>query len=296
MRIVRPRQPIYSATVSAVPAVTGPPVGALTGRHPSSHDARMDNLRPGRAITVAGYDLFVRELGAEGPLVPPRLLVHNALSSSKIWSRVLPLLAHHTRCVAPDLPGHGDSADLAAGAPAPDMPQVLAALATECGMPTFDLIGASRGGGFALDLAARFPQRVRRLVLVGATGMPARLVPSGTLRARYDELVYDRVLMNEVRTSFAADGARAVEYERRRAHALTAEQRRDGMEPSLSQVTAPTLLIWGEHDKHVPLAWGELLRDRLPDARLEIMRGVSHLPHYEAPEAFAALVNEFLAS
>ena len=125
----------------------------------------------GRRITISGYSLYVRELGSEGPLIPPRLLVHNALSSSKIWARAMPLLAHHTRCVAPDLPGHGDSADLARDAPVPDMPHVLVDIAEECGMPMFDLIGASRGGGFALGLAARFPQRVRRLVLVGATGM-----------------------------------------------------------------------------------------------------------------------------
>ena len=255
-----------------------------------------DALAPGRNVTAGGYQIFVRELGSEGPLVPPRLLVHNALSSSKIWARAMPPLAHHTRCLAPDLPGHGDSGDIPADAAVPDMPHVLVAAAEVCGMPKFDLIGASRGGGFALALAARFPAHVRRLVLVGATGMPSRLLPSGALRARYDELVYDRDVMNLVRTSFAADGARAVNYERRRAAALTASQRRDGMEPLLHLITAPTLLIWGEHDKHVPVAWGELLRDRLPQARLEIMRGVAHLPHYEAPMEFAELVNEFLAS
>lgn len=256
----------------------------------------LDKVAASRRIVAGGYSIFLRELGAEGPLVPPRLLVHNALSSSKIWARAMPLLAHHTRCVAPDLPGHGDSADIPADAAVPDMPHVLVAVAEACGMPVFDLIGASRGGGFALALAARFPAHVRRLVLVGATGMPARLLPTGALRARYDELVYDRDVMNLVRTSFAADGARAVNYERRRATALTAAQRRDGMEPLLHSIIAPTLLIWGEHDKHVPVAWGELLRDRLPTARLEIMPGVAHLPHYEAPEEFAALVNEFLAS
>lgn len=256
----------------------------------------VDTPPAGRHIAVNGADIFVRELGAEGPLVPPRLLVHNALSSSKIWARAMPLLAHHTRCLAPDLPGHGDSADIPADAAVPDMPHVLVDIAEECGMPVFDLIGASRGGGFALGLAARFPQHVRRLVLVGATGMPARLTPSGGLRARYDELVYDRDLMNHVRTAFARDGSRAVGYERRRAAALTSAQRRDGMEPLLHLITAPTLLVWGEHDKHVPLAWGQLMRDRLPNARLEVMRGIAHLPHYEAPAEFAALVNEFLAS
>ena len=126
--------------------------------------------------------------------------------------------------------------------------------------------------------------------------MPHRFVPAGAWKARYEDLVYDRVLMNTVRERFARDGARAIDYERRRAAAMTADERRDGALPLLASIVAPTLLVWGEHDKHVPLAWAEALRERIAHATLVVMPGVAHLPHYEAPAEFAALVNEFLAT
>jgi 2-hydroxymuconate-semialdehyde hydrolase len=263
----------------------------------------MNDVRPvarTHSVAACGYELFVRELDGAREMgvspAPARLLVHNALSSSAIWEPALPFFARGARVIAPDLPGHGRSSALPPGAFAPDMPRILAALLEACDVAQADVIGASRGGAFSLALAARFPRRVRRLVLVGATGMPQRLSPRGTLRARYGELVYDRALMNEVREQFAADGTRAVEYERRRAASLTSADRREGLVPLLPLVRCRTLLVWGEHDRHVPLAWGEMLRDSLPDARLVVMPGVAHLPHYEAPEKFAELTNDFLAA
>ncbi len=242
---------------------------------------------------AAGYDVAYDDVGTEGPILPVRLLVHNALSSHVIWERSIAQLAHATRCIAPDLPGHGHSSAVTS---APDMPAVLDALLEALGLARVDVIGASRGGGFALAFAARFPHRVRRLVLVSATGMPHRFVPKGTLRARYDELVHDAALGHHVRERFASIAQKAVTYERLRGAVQTEADRENGLLPLAREIAADTLLVWGEHDKHVPLAWAHELQRTIPHARLHVMRGVAHLPHYEAPGEFAALVNEFLAS
>jgi len=247
-------------------------------------------------VRVAGYDVVYADAGTEGPVLPARLLVHNALSSHVIWEHAMPFLAQQTRCLAPDLPGHGDSSALSPTGPVPDMPAILDAFLDELAIARADLIGASRGGGFALAMAARFPERVRRLVLVGATGMPQRLVPMGTLRARYDELVSDQALAEIVRDRFAEIAQRSVTYERLRGAAQKTADRTSGLLPFAARIQADTLLVWGVHDKHAPVAWGRELVQTIPRARLVVMRDVAHLPHYEAPQQFAGLVNEFLAS
>ena len=62
----------------------------------------------------------------------------------------------------------------------------------------------------------------------------------------------------------------------------------------LASVRAPTLLVWGERDPLVPPSTSEGWCAALPDARLAIVPGAAHVPMWEAPDAFAALVLDFL--
>lgn len=65
--------------------------------------------------------------------------------------------------------------------------------------------------------------------------------------------------------------------------------------PLLARIRCPTLVIVGEHDWICGPVWNRSLAEAIPGARLEVMRGVGHLPQYEAPERFRAIIDAWLA-
>ena len=74
--------------------------------------------------------------------------------------------------------------------------------------------------------------------------------------------------------------------------------RDDVLEPildNLGQITAPTLIAWGQQDSIHPVDHAYVAEERMPDARLQIFDSCGHVPHMEHPEAFNKLVLEFLA-
>ena len=118
--------------------------------------------------------------GAHGPMVwrrwgegPPVVLLHGGAGSWNHWVRnVAPLVAGGRQVWAPDLPGFGESARPASGSDADALPgPVEAGLQAVLGDAACDVVGFSLGDMVAGFVAAQFPQRVRRLVLVGAAGL-----------------------------------------------------------------------------------------------------------------------------
>jgi pimeloyl-ACP methyl ester carboxylesterase len=67
-----------------------------------------------------------------------------------------------------------------------------------------------------------------------------------------------------------------------------------GLKKRIHRITAPTLLVWGEHDRLVPRAYAKEFAGRLRDSRLEVVAGAGHAPHLEQPEATARVVQAFL--
>ena len=67
-----------------------------------------------------------------------------------------------------------------------------------------------------------------------------------------------------------------------------------GLKKRIHRITAPTLLLWGEHDRLVPRAYAREFADRLKDTRLEVVPGAGHAPHLEQPEGTARAVQAFL--
>jgi pimeloyl-ACP methyl ester carboxylesterase len=62
----------------------------------------------------------------------------------------------------------------------------------------------------------------------------------------------------------------------------------------LHRVTVPTLILWGEDDKILPVAYGPPYRDLIPGARLEVIAGCGHMPHVEKHDEFVRLVTSFI--
>jgi pimeloyl-ACP methyl ester carboxylesterase len=118
----------------------------------------------GAYAEVNGIKLYYETHGAGRPLV----LLHGGLGSGEMFGPVLPLLAARHQVIAIDLQGHGRTADISRPIDVRLMADDIAALIDHVGLDRPDLMGYSLGGGVALHTAAKYPAKVRRLVVVSA--------------------------------------------------------------------------------------------------------------------------------
>ena len=116
----------------------------------------------GQYADVNGINLYYEVHGAGSPLI----LLHGGLMSGETFGPVLPLLAERHKVVVVDLQGHGRTADIDRPLDVRLMADDIAALIDHLGLDKPDLVGYSLGGGVALHTAAKYPTKVRRLVVV----------------------------------------------------------------------------------------------------------------------------------
>jgi pimeloyl-ACP methyl ester carboxylesterase len=118
----------------------------------------------GQYAEVNGINLYYETHGSG----PPLILLHGGLGSGEMFGPVLPLLAERHQVIAVDLQGHGRTADIDRPIDIRLMAGDIAALIDHLRMDTPDVVGYSLGGGVALQTAAQYPAKVRRLVMVSA--------------------------------------------------------------------------------------------------------------------------------
>jgi pimeloyl-ACP methyl ester carboxylesterase len=122
----------------------------------------------GQYANVNGINLYFETHGSGRPLI----LLHGGLGSGEMFGPVLPLLAERHQVIAVDLQGHGRTADIDRPIDVRLMAGDIAALIDHLRLATPDVAGYSLGGGVALQTAAQYPAKVRRLVLVSANTRP----------------------------------------------------------------------------------------------------------------------------
>src|SRR4030088_2021769 len=118
----------------------------------------------GQYAEVNGINLYYETHGSGRPLV----LLHGGLGSGEMFGPLLPVLAERHHVIAVDLQGHGRTADIDRPIDLRLMAGDIAALIDHLGLATPDVVGYSLGGGVAFHTAARYPAKVRRLVMGSA--------------------------------------------------------------------------------------------------------------------------------
>jgi pimeloyl-ACP methyl ester carboxylesterase len=291
-------------------AVRLPSLFEFSGRARTQQDLEHATFRVGRDELSA----FVMGRGH------PVLLLHGLGANKLSWLPLIGPLAERYRVIAVDLPGHGVSSKRRADHTPAYFAAVVRRLLDELGLDRVSLAGKSMGGRVALEVSATVPDRVSALVLLGPAlaGLPfpfiakfLHVVPTeiGALPLPLRRQIVART----IRSLFAvperlpdhAYRAGAEEFIRvyrsgRARTALLSSVRglvRDRPEAFWARVRenrAPTLVLWGEEDRLVPLRLGRLLAEEMPRCRLEILPGVGHVPQFEVPEITADLVRGFL--
>jgi pimeloyl-ACP methyl ester carboxylesterase len=217
---------------------------------------------------------------------PPLVLLHGFQSGADIWyPHTFPALAAERHVLALDLPGFAYSGALNDYS-AESYAGFLHAFLDKVGSGQVDLLGHSMGGLIAIAAAAQHPDRVRRLVLVASAGLP-RVSVRGPIpplmfldRSAYHFRLYPTLARLTLRV--------------RAGRACLRMLRDDSVFGLLSDLTMPTLIIWGSRDRILPLEHATILARTIPNARLYIMRGSGHMPFYQKHQQFEKLVLHFL--
>ena len=238
-----------------------------------------------RFRVVDGRRVYERFGGDAGPRV---ILVHGIGVSGRYLLPTAARLAWDCRVYVPDLPGFGRSGRLGRRPTVAALTDALAAWLEAAAGGADVVVANSFGCQLALELAARRPELVDRLVLVGPT-----VDASGrTLREQAVRLALDAA-----REPPQLDLLQAFDYCVHVAKSGVGgfvEMVRDRPEERLRAVSAPTLVVRGERDAIVSRAWAERIARGVQNGRLVEVPGSGHTVNYAAPEALARLVREHL--
>lgn len=251
-------------------------------------------------LTVAGKKVFVSTGGRAFDSVHPTVMfLHGAGMDHTEWMLQARFFAHHGRGVlAVDLPGHGRSAGPALRS-IPDLAAWVLQLLDAAKVQRAALVGHSMGALVAIETAARSPDRVWALGLLGvATKMPVHpdLQKAADANERVAvELVASwgfgrRAHLGGARapgTWMLGSGVRLLERAPAGALAagLAACNAYGGALDAAAKVTCPTLLLLGEIDRMTPPAAARDLATRITDARTVILPRAGHMMMVEQPDA-----------
>jgi pimeloyl-[acyl-carrier protein] methyl ester esterase len=253
--------------------------------------------------------MHIEEVGAGAPLV----LLHGWGLHSGFFAPVLPTLAAQAQVYAVDLPGHGHSAPLVPYTLDTIVDGLDAALSSEARPLT--LLGWSFGGLIAQRYAARYPARIRRLVLVCTTprltvapdwpfgvdedvllrfGDELAVAYAATLK-RFLTLQMQgasdpRPVLASLRAQLFARGAPDPAALASALHILLGTDLRSGA----AALAQPALVVTGGRDTLTPPGAGAWLAQAMPDARLVAIEQAAHIPFLSHPAAFNAALADFL--
>jgi 4,5:9,10-diseco-3-hydroxy-5,9,17-trioxoandrosta-1(10),2-diene-4-oate hydrolase len=271
--------------------------------------------------TSSGPDvLHYHEAGDGTPLV----LLHGAGPGVSAWSNFgknIPVLAEHFRTLAVDQPGYGTSYRPELNRPYYTIAaDAVVRLLDELQLDRVDVLGNSMGAGVGARMALDHPDRVRRLVLMGAAGLGVNVLqtlPSeGLKRLRGFAANPSRETLIEWLKTMVANESTITEelIETRLANALAPGQM-DWMKaymaamgaaaPAVNQdpvpmwaqsskITAPTLIVCGRDDRMIPLELNLLPARQMPNVELHVFSACGHWTQVERKSDFERLVIEFL--
>jgi len=260
----------------------------------------MTTAAPGRYAAINGLSMYYEIHGAGEPLV----LLHGALTTieGSFW-RMLPSLAANRQVIAVEQQAHGRTADIDRPLTYEGMGKDTAELLRQLGIREADIFGYSMGAGIAIEIAVRYPDLVRRLVLAS---------PAYTRDGLYPEMFEGIETLTPkafVKTPLPEEYARTapnpenwpvliekVKQLDREFQGWTAE--------AIQSIRAPTLIIIGDADVVRPehavemfrLLGGGVFGDLagLPRSRLAVLPGTTHVTLVDRTDWLLAMIKEFL--
>jgi 2-hydroxymuconate-semialdehyde hydrolase len=273
--------------------------------------AEASNPEIAHSVVANGIRTNYHDVGSGAPV----LMIHGSgpgVSAWANWRLTIPELAKNNRVIAPDMAGFGFS----------DRPEGVrydlgtwvgqaVGLLDALGIEQASVVGNSFGGALALALAIRYPQRVKRLVLMGSVGVPFPITqgldavwgyqPSvENMRALLDIFAYDRHLVNDELAQMRYQASVQPGFQESFS-AMFPAPRQNGVDmlasrlEDIRRLEHQTLVVHGREDKVIPLANSYALLDAIPNAQLHVFGKCGHWTQIEHAARFSRLVGDFLA-
>jgi len=257
-------------------------------------------------------------LGTSGP---PVVMIHGLGASAEIWLRNINPLAERHQVYVPDLIGFGRTDKPSAPDTAEHFIRFIDDFLNVMKLERCSLVGHSLGGGIALRYVLRFPERVDRLALVDSAG----LGPDAPFILRLFSLPHIGELLTypsrpgvycffrqavhhapDVTKDFidhyyrlySLPGAQSAFLKIIRSITTIRGGRKELIKPvltNLHRITHPTLVIWGQNDRILPVKHAYVAKNKIPNSTLRIFKHCGHMPHFECSADFNRLLIEFLA-
>jgi pimeloyl-ACP methyl ester carboxylesterase len=268
----------------------------------------------GKFIDLDGNSTHYMEKGEGEPVI----LIHGFFYDSYMWNKNIDALAERFKVYALDLWGFGYSTRKPMDYGYPLYADQLLKFMDALNIEKAYLVGQSMGGGISILFSIRHRDRVIKLILVDSAGMPnplpligkvANLPKLGEFMLGLKGAFYRKMVLG---TSFIYDkgfitnsyfenvtrfhkirGTTEVLLKilRKQFFGTLSDEIR-----SLGDMNVPILIVWGRHDKGIPLERGQEMHKILRGSRLEIFERVGHCPHDEQYQEFNQLALEFLLS
>jgi pimeloyl-ACP methyl ester carboxylesterase len=247
----------------------------------------------------------------------PMVLLHGGGSRAQTFEEMVPILSRRFRVYTPDMRGFGETVR----PPAPRLSHELwrtdlLHFLDAFGLDRVVLGGWSLGGGVSLNFAINHPDRVSRLILIGAMSprMPSS-DRSGFQRRRQliergatpEEIVketfeFTRKAFSPHTLEHRPQAVEALRQEHLRNNPaaylemLEANEQRPKIADRLGEIRCPTLIIAGEHDGRTPVAMSEDLNKAIPGSLMKIIPDCGHFYSYEQPELVSQTILTYLAA
>lgn len=263
-----------------------------------------------RFLVVDSLLIHYRDEG-EGEVL---VLLHGAFSSLHTFNDWTKHLKKHYRIIRLDIMGFGltgpnDTNDYSMN----NHMRVLKSFLNTLKIDEFYLVGNSLGGWLSWEFTARYPERVKKLVLIDAAGfLEEENIPLPFKLARAP--IFGRVIKYVVRRAILEQFVKQVYYDQTKVNeqlinryydlftrdgnsdaflALVNQRYKDNT-AKLSEIRQQTLIIWGREDFWIPVHNAQRFHQLLPNSFLKIYPSVGHVPMEEIPEETALLLLDFL--
>ncbi len=267
-----------------------------------------------RYITINEIELYYEFYSLENAK-ETIVCLHGFLSSSFSFRHLIPFLKHHYNVILIDWPPFGKSGKRKQFIYSNEnLAKTIIKLLEKFARKDYSIIGHSMGGQIALNIANLRPDLIKKLILLSGSAYLKRMKPSLRLLSYFPfaHLFVKRYLEKsglEQNLQLVVHNQEIIDEEMEKGYlepflhpeifpALTRmirDREDDLSKEDLMQIETPCLLIWGEHDKVVPLHIGKQLKKDLKNSELIILQGVGHLVPEERPIEVMQYVTEFLA-
>jgi 2-hydroxy-6-oxonona-2,4-dienedioate hydrolase len=235
------------------------------------------------------------------------LLLHGIGASAERWLPVVPLLTRYFRLIIPDIIGFGYSDKPTVEYSMKYFVEFISDFLKCLRIKRAHVVGSSFGGLVASELALKFSSVVRRMILVSPAGtmktatktldeyILAALYPTlENARQAFTDMSYDpKVVTDDVIKDFV-NRMKLPNAKYAFMSTLLGIRNIDDLQNRLTDISSPTLLIWGREDRMIPCQYANEYM-KIPNSKLVLIPKSGHTPFTETPDVFAKIVLEFLS-